>query len=573
MTTLAPPEPQAAPPPAAPRPHRDTTSFERGVRLLWASALLVLVGYPLFHVFRQSLLAEDGTLTLRNFSLLTTESQLLEAGLNSLWIAVGTTTGALVIALSMAWLLVRTDLPGRRAFRSMAVLTFSTPSFIAALGWVLLLGPRNGFINTWMEKLLGDAAPTINIFSPWGIIFVLSLFLYPLILLPVSAALEGIDSSIENAAASLGASRLRVLRTVTFPVVLPAVVAGSILVFVTSVVVFGAVAVLGGPAGFDTIPTVLLQLLKFPPRIEVAAVVAVPIVVMIAGLLLIQQRVLHGRKFVVIGGKRGRQNVTPLGKWTPLALGWALLVMALSLVLPFGVLVATSFRKAVGVPFGPDNLTLTGNYERIFANPQIVASFGNSIGLALASTVAAMTVAVMASWLRQRTTSRSNAVIPGIMASPLAFPGAIFAIGLIVAYAGRPFGLGGTLIILFIAYTAHALPSTFSYVDAGMSQVGPEMEEASRSLGAGWIRTWGRVTVPLLKPSLLAAGLLNFVILLRELEMSVFLFTGSNPTIATVLYELANDSVYQQVGALSVIVLLVNLTIILLALRLMNREE
>jgi iron(III) transport system permease protein len=158
------------------------------------------------------------------------------------------------------------------------------------------------------------------------------------------------------------------------------------------------------------------------------------------------------------------------------------------------------------------------------------------------------------------------------MAAPLAFPGAILGIGIIIAYAGVPFGLGGTLLILLIGYIGNALPLTYAYVHAGMGQIGPEVEEASRSLGAPWLRTTTRVTVPLLRPSLLAAALLNFVLLFRELELSVFLYTGANPTIATVLYGFANESRYQLAGALSVVVLTINIGVTMLAVRLLGRR-
>ncbi|WP_346619458.1 iron ABC transporter permease [Blastococcus montanus] len=551
---------------------RRGTGFERAMRLVWVAAILALVGYPIAQVFGQSFIADDGGLTLENYGLLGSEPRLMEGVFNSLWIAVGTVFGSLLLGLPVAWLAVRTDMPFRRFFRGSAVLTFAAPSFIAALGWVLLLGPRNGMLNTALMSLFGLEEAPFDIFTPWGIIFVLSLFLYPLVFLPVSAALDGIDPALEQAAASLGASRARVLRTVTFPVILPSLIAGSILVFVSAAVIFGPVAILGAPTGFQTIPTVLLSLMQFPPRIEAAAVISVPILVIIAVLLILQRKLLGGKKFTVIGGKPGRQDVTHLGGARFLALGFCSLVVLLSLVLPFGVLLVTSFREALGRPLGWDNFTLTGNYEAVFSRPLIAAAMGNSFVLALGGTVLALAVALLASWLVHRTKARSNAAIIGAMAAPLAFPGAVLGIGLIIAYAGQPFGLGGTLTILLIAYAGSALPLTFAYVHAGMGQIGAEVEEASRSLGASWARTWRRITVPLLRPSLLAAGMLNFVLLFRELEMSVFLYTGANPTVATVLYNLASESLYQRVGALSVVILLINIVVTVIAMRLLDRK-
>ncbi|MGY5882678.1 ABC transporter permease [Modestobacter lacusdianchii] len=578
-TTTAVSDLAGAPPGATAPPRRRSpgqrrgTGFERAMRWVWVLAIVALIGYPIAQVFGQSFVADDGGFTLGNYGLLVSEPRLVEAVLNSLWIAVGTVVGSLLLGLPVAWFAVRTDLPFRRFFRGTAVLTFAAPSFIAALGWILLLGPRNGLLNTTLMSLFGLESAPFDIFSPWGIIFVLSLFLYPLVFLPVSAALEGIDPALEHAAASLGASRLRVLRTVTFPVIAPALIAGSILVFVSAAVIFGPVAILGAPTGFQTIPTVLLSLMQFPPRIEAAAVISVPILVIIAALLLVQRRLVGGRKFTVIGGKPGRQEVTRLGPAARAAgLAFCSLVVVLSIVLPFGILLATSFREALGRPFGADNFTLTGNYEQVFSQPLITAAMGNSLLLALAATVIALALALLASWLVHRTRARSNAVIAPAMAAPLAFPGAVLGIGLIIAYAAPPFGLGGSMSILLIAYAGSALPLTFAYVHAGMGQIGAEVEEASRSLGASWARTWRRITVPLLRPSLLAAGLLNFVLLFRELEMSVFLYTGANPTIATVLYNLSNESLYQRVGALSVVILLINIVVAVIAMRLLDRR-
>lgn len=535
-------------------------------------AVVALIAYPIAQVFGQSFVGDNGDLTLSNYGVLATEPQLLEATLNSLWIATGTTVASLLIALPLAWLVARSDMPFRGFFRATALLTFAAPSFIAALGWILLLGPNGGALNEMLMSLLGLETAPFNIFTPWGIIFVLALFSYPLVFMPVSAALEGVDPAMEHAAAGLGASRLRVIRTVTLPLVLPSVVAGALLVFVISVVIFGPVALLGAPTGFQTIPTVLLSLMNFPPRIEVAAVVAVPVLVLVAVLLIVQRKLVGARRFTVIGGKPGRQSLVPLGAFRPVALALCMFIFVLSIVLPFGILLATSMRRAIGLPFGADNFVLTENYVNVFTQPRVAEAMGNSFLLALGGTLGALVVALLASWLVHRTRARSNVLIGPVMAAPLAFPGAILGIGIIIAYSGPPFALGGTLLILLIGYIGNILPLTFAYVHAGMGQLGGEVEEASRGLGASWARTMTRVTVPLLRPSLLAAGLLNFVLLFRELELSVFLYTGANPTVATMLYGFANESRYQLAGALSVVVLVINIGVTLLAIRLLGRR-
>ncbi len=559
------------PRPAAVRTAHRATRFERGARLTWVLALGVLMGYPMVELFRRSVVDEDGAFTLEYYGSLLRDPELGGATLNSRWIGAGTVVGSLLIAMPLAYLVSRTDLPATRFFATSAVLTFAAPSFIAALGWILLLG-QNGLINTTLMAVFGLEEPPFDIFTPWGIIFVLSTFLHPLVFLPVSAALNNVDPALEQAAASFGASRARVLRKVTLPLVLPATVGGSILVFVTSFVIFGPVAILGAPVGFQTIPMVLLRLISAPPRIETAAVMSVPVLLVIALALLLRRRLVGSRRFTVLGGKPGARPVVPLGRARLPAALFATAVFVVTLVLPFGILALTSFRRAIGLPLGPDNLVLFDNYQRVLDNPQIVEAFANSFLLSVGAVLIGLALALLASWLVQRTRGRSNAVIAPVMLSPLAFPGAVFGIGMIIAFARPPLALGGTLGILLLAYTVQALPLAFTYINAAMSQIGPELEEASRSLGAGWTTTWRRITLPLLRPSVVAVSLITFVLLFRELEMSVFLYTGANPTTATVLYELAGESLFQLAGALSVVILAVNITVVLIAVRLLGAD-
>lgn len=560
-------EPPAEEPPSRMRRWASAASpVERTTKVFWALGIVVLLAYPLGMLAVISVRDEAGGLGLGNYSALL-DPALVRATLNSIWIGTGTVVGCLLVGVPLAWLVARTDLPGRRQLRTITILTFATPSFIAALGWILLLGPRAGIINTTLMGWFGWSSPPFDIFSPWGIIFVLSMFLYPLVFLPTASALENLDPQLEQAASGLGAGTVRVLRTVTLPLVTPSILGGSMLVFVTSFVIFGPVAILGGPVNFDTIPTAMLRLLEFPPRIETAAVVSVPVLAVIAVLVVVQRRVLGGRRFTTVGGRHGPRSRVHLGRWRAPALVFVAAVITLSLILPFGVLLLTSFRKALGLPFNADNFTLLDNYRRVFAQGQVTQAFANSLLLSTLAVVFGVVFAFLAAWLVQRQRSRANALVPVSMLAPLAFPGAVIGIALIIGYARPPFGLGGGLLILFIAYASKVLPLSYAYLSAGMSQIGPEPEEASRSLGAGWVRTWRKVSLPLLRPTVLAVALLNFVLVFRELETSIFLFTGSNPTTATVLYQLASESLYQLMGALSMVIIVINLAIVLIATR------
>ncbi|MPY94934.1 MAG: ABC transporter permease subunit [Acidimicrobiia bacterium] len=533
---------------------------------IWLLAAVALVLYPLALLFRMSFREPDGSYGLGNYADFFGDEKLLSAAWNSLWTATAVTVGCMVIGVPLAFLVSRTDLPFKRLLRSTAVLTFAIPSFVSALGWILLLGPRNGMLNTPLQSLFGLDEGPFNILSAWGVVFVLVVLLYPLIFLPAAAALDNMEAPLEQAAASLGAGKWTVLRKITLPLILPAVLAGGLLVFTVSFIAFGPVALLGGAVGFENISTAMLRLLQFPPRIEMAAVMGVPTLAVLGMLLYLQRRKFGGRAFSIIAGKPGQRGLIRLGAWRWPAAAGALAVFAVTVVLPFGVLLLTSVRRTMGLPLDFDNLTFTANYQRVLDQPNVLAAFRNSIVLALLAALAGIAVSLLAAWLVERAPRRSSGVVSPTMLAPLAFPGAILGISLVIAYAPQPFGLSGGLVILFIAYVIGNLPLAFTYLRAGLKQVDRSMEEAARSLGATWPKTIRSITIPLLKGPVLVVAVLTFVLQFRDLESSIFLYNGTNPVIAVVLFTLAEESLFQLIGALSIIILGVNALVIGVAL-------
>lgn len=561
--------PAPSPPPApAPRRRRPRIGTEFTAPSVWTLCVAFLVILPVGGLTWTSLQLPEGGIGIGNYVDVLSRPDILEAIRNSFVIAIGSTAGSLAIALPFAFLVSRTDMPCRNFFRSVAVLTFAAPGFIAAMGWILLLGPRGGLLNQYVITPLG--LPAFDVFSPKGIILVLVLFLYPLVFLPIADALDNMDNRLEEAAESQGASRWTVLHKITFPLILPPIFSGSLLVFISAFVIFGPVALLGGPVGYQTIPTAMYQLMTFPPRIEYAAVLGVPVLLVLAGLLVLQRKLFGNRKFTTVGGKPGQRRTIRLGAWRVPAFLFGAMLLVLSIVLPFGVLLLTSFRKAIGVPLSRDNLVLTDNYRALIEQPEILRSFANSLVIALVATVAAIAIAVLAAWLSQRSGFRGRAAISPVMLAPLAFPGAILGIAMVITFAGSPFWMGGTLTIMALAYLIRVLPQCFTYVDAGLRQVSIETEEASRILGAKWLQTMRRITIPLLRGPVLSVGILSFVLLFRELDVSIFLYSGSNTVAPVVLYHLATESQFQLMGALAVVMLAVNLGVVLVARKLLG---
>ncbi len=543
---------------------------------VFAIVFAILVGvlaYPLGLLVVRSFHARGVVgLTLANYVELFTHPDLVASLEHSFVVAVGTTIAALAMAIPMAWAVARTNMPGKRWVQSLTVLTFASPSFLGAIAWMILLGPRGGKLNLLLRDLLHLEHPPFNIFSPGGIVFVLALFSYPVVFFIVSTALENIDASLEECARVLGASRSHVTRTVSLPLVLPAILSGAILVFVEALVIFGPPAVLGVPVGYHTLATRMFSMFDYPPRFEMAAVLAVPIIVTLAVMLVVQRAWLRRRRYEVVTGKGARPHVYDLGRWRWLVAAYCFGIIALSVVLPFLTLLYSASLRAFGLPLSRDNFGLVQNVRFLFRQPTVLRALGHSLVLAVGGTVAALAVSLAIAWLIERTEVRGKAVLSLAMLGSFAFPGVALGIGLVLAYAGAPFNLYGTLWLFVFAYTARGLPVGFVFCRSALKQLSRELEEATRVFGAGWLRSLRDVVIPLVRGALLGAAVLLFVVLFREISASVFLHTAGNEVTAVVVYEFYNEVEFTLMTALSVIVAVANVAIVLLARRAVGRN-
>jgi iron(III) transport system permease protein len=543
---------------------------------IFAAVTVVLVGvlaYPLGLLIVRSFRA-PGVIgpTLANYVELVTHPDLLASLRHSFVVAIWTTLAALALAIPMAWGVARTNMPGKGWVRSLTVLTFASPSFLGAIAWMILLGPRGGKLNLFLRDLFRLDAPPFNIFSPGGIVFVLALFSYPVVFFIVSAAMENLDASLEECARVLGGGRWHVTRTVSMPLVLPAVLAGAILVFVEALVIFGPPAVLGVPVGYHTLATRMFTMFDYPPRFEMAAVLAVPIIATLAVLLLIQRLWLHRRRYEVLTGKGARPQQYDLGPWRWLLAGYSFGVIGLSVGLPFVTLLYAASLRAFGMPLTWDNFALAQNVAFLFRQPTVVRALWHSLVLAAGGTFTALALSLAMAWLIERTTVRGKGLLSLAMLASFAFPGVALGIGLVLAYSRAPWNLYGTLWLFFFAYTARGLPVGFVFCRSALKQLSRELEEATRVFGASWLRSLRDVVVPLLRSALLGAGVLLFVVLFREISASVFLHTAGNEVTAVVIYEFYNEVQFTLMTALSVIVAVANVAVVLVARRAVGRN-
>ena len=509
---------------------------------------------------------QTGSLTLTTYGRMLADPQFYEALMNTIIIALGTLIASLLLAVPMAWAVSRTDMPFRGFVRIMAVLTFATPSFLGAIAWVILLGPRGGDFNLFLRTAFGLNESPFNIFSLGGIIFVFSLYVYPYIFFAACTALDKVDPALEEAAGMLGANSARTTLTITLPLILPAVLAGGALAVFESVVNFGVPAIVGLPRHIETLTTRIFTLFQFPPDYEMAAATGVPIVIIVVVLITVQRLVVGRRTFVTVTGISTPPSRIELGPLRYVFAGFSLLVIMASILVPFVTLLITALKRTFGNPIGLDNLSLQ-HFASVLSSSVAQRAISNSVLLAAGAAVVCMIFAVVLAWLVERTKLPGRGAISFLVMACFSFPGIALAVALIYAFSSAPLALYGTLWILLLAYSIRGLPIVFNYARIGLRQVHVELSDAAEILGARWARAFWDITVPLIRGGIFAGGILVFVLMLREFGSSVLLTSGGSEVVAVIIYEFAEEGDNGRMASLALIVFVVNLAFVTLAHR------
>jgi iron(III) transport system permease protein len=341
------------------------------------------------------------TFSLHNYVNLFQEKDILEAFINTVKLAFWCACITTIISIPMAFGASRTNLPLRNMVRLGSFLCFASPSFIGAIAWIMLLGPRAGKINVIISNIFG-LNKFFNIFSFAGIVFVSSLFLYPLVFFPVVSALDNMDASFEDSARILGANKIRTLISVTFPMVIPSIFSGMILVFLHSFVLFGVPAFLGMPAGVFVVSTKIYHLfLAMPPRYEMSAALATPILLITAILLLAEWFYLRRRRYITIGGKFSHPEALDLKHWKYVICGFCIFVIFLAVILPTITLLASSFFRFWGRPMSWENLSLFQYKELFFgfAQTELLVALKNSLILGTGAAFLSVIFSVIMVWI------------------------------------------------------------------------------------------------------------------------------------------------------------------------------
>jgi iron(III) transport system permease protein len=525
---------------------------------VWVAAavtLVVLMALPLAWLGVMSVSTEQGT-TLGHFREVFRDPALRKALWHTVVLAFWTGLASIVIGAPLAWLTARTNVPAKGLIRALVMASFVTPPFLGAFAWVMLAGPNAGLLNTTWRAVTGSADPLVNIFTMSGLVFVVTMYTFPYVYIMLANTLALIASDLEDAAAIHGAGRITVAFTITLPLVLPAIVSGFILAVLQALALFGSPAILALPAGFHTITTQVWSLFQFPPKVEQAAAISIPLLLATALLLLLQKRLLGRRGYASVGGKGGQRRTIALGIWRYPALGGVLVVMACSIVLPYAILAKAAFSRAWAQPLSLSNLTLANWTFTLFEYSATQAAIVNTIELGIATaTVGAVLVALLA-YVTNRRLVIGHQAVAFLALAPIVIPGVVLAVALFIAYTRPPFVLYGTLAILFIAYLTKEMPVGYAQSDATFRSIPADLEEAGRILGAGRLRILRDVTAPLARSGIIAAWCFIFIGVIRELSASIILFTPNTKVMSVVLFDLKEEGQFGAIAVLGLIMLL-----------------
>ncbi|HSE94838.1 MAG TPA: ABC transporter permease subunit, partial [Methylomirabilota bacterium] len=403
------------------------------VWLLNAAVLAVLVVAPLA-ILVQASLSEPRGFGIGNF--LTAFGRTIYRGpiVNSFFYAAAVAVLSVVIGAPLAWLVARTDLPGKGIVRTLTIAAFVTPSFLGATAWVILAGPNAGLINVLYRSLTGAEGPLVNIFSMSGLIFVTSLYTFPVVFILTGAALTATPPDLEEAARIAGASRWHVVRDVTLPLAAPAILGGFILAFLETVVLFGAPAMLALPARFHVMTTQLWAFFHYPPKVEVAAAYAMPLLLAAAGLLWVQRRLLGRRTFTTVGGRGAPPRPIALGPWRGVALAGVVVVLTCSILLPYLALLRAALAKAWGLGWTWDNFTLRNFRYVMFEYDPTRSAIVNTLVLGVVTATLASVLMAGIAYAAHRRLLPGARALAFLATAPLAVPGIVLSIGLFRAY-------------------------------------------------------------------------------------------------------------------------------------------
>lgn len=553
------------------------TTVRLGNSMLGAMLALIagiLVVYPIVQLLLETVIGGDRTAD--SFLLPYREAFASPVALSAIWGTIWLTASSLLfgvpLAIMLAWITSSTDAPLGKFLSMLPTLALALSPLVGAIGWLILLSPRVGLLNLLARRIFGLDGPVgpFDAYSLTVIVMLMTFYIVPYIYGPVHTAFLRLDSSLTEAARICGADQKSVLLSVLLPVLRPSILAGALIAGVMAAAMFAIPLVLSSGTGLRVIPTQIYQYINQQGRPAPAMAMASLLMVSAGIAMLLYFRLLGRARFVTVSGKGSRSTRTRLGRWKWLATGFVLLYLFLALILPLGTL---SYLSLVG--FWSSNVFEQAisleQYRQLIEFPRAVKGIVNSAWLSAIAAAGAVTIGLLVSYRRLRWPTAANRAIALSSSLPLGVPSIVLGLAFLMAFTGGLLPLYGTALILIFAYFVHVLPICVRNCDASLLQIAPELEEAGLVCGDNRAGILRRILVPIVGRSLVGVWGLSFIILFRDVSISVLLFTQSTIPSSVALLSIFEQGWITGAAAYSILITVFSALVVVLVVR--NSEE
>lgn len=535
---------------------------------------LVPVGVMILGSLQEGLPGSWSPVTLQNYTRAFSNPTLYSAILNAFVYSIGSGLLSFGLGTYLAWLTERTDIPLKGLIYSSVLGAMMIPGVLFTISWILLLAPQAGLINVWARTLFDLSEAPFNPYGMAGMIFVSGIDDFYTPFLFMAAAFRSMDPSLEEASVVSGAGVFGTFFRITLKLMLPAVFAVCLLIFIRGIEDFEVPALLGIPAGIYVLSTEIYLSVRRPPTdFNLAAAISMfYLLVAMGGLYLYFKSTRMSEKFAVITGKGFQPRRVRLGRWRFPALISALSLISLTVYLPMAILAWTSLLPWYAPPSWALFKVLTlDNFRWLINDPLILSALNNNFIVGFSAALGVTFFGAVIAWIVIRTRIPGRRILDGIAFSATAYPSMVLGLALIWFYLTVPIPIYGTLWILVIAYITKRLPTATRICSAVMTQIRRELEEASEICGATFLKTFKSVILPLLMPGLFVSFVSTLTITFKALSLPVLLGHAGTELVPLLIFDLFESGRYSEVAALGCATIFIVTALTLLFRRISQR--
>lgn len=508
-----------------------------------------------------------GQFTLAKYASAYSDPGLWKVLFNTAVFVVGSTLLATLLALFLAYLNTRTDIPFKFLFNVLAIVPMMIPHVLFSVSWALLANPSNGLMNLALMETFGLDKGPLNIYSMSGMVLVEGLLNMPIAYLIIAPAMASFDVSLEESSRVFGAGAWRTLLRITLPVLRPAILAAFVLGIVRSLASYAVPRVLGTPGNEEVLATYLYEMISvgFAPDYGKAAALGMSVLLVAVVLIWLYRRLTgEGSRFVTISSRGWRPAVVPLGRWRMPLFALVALLSFIVIVLPVVVLLYTSFVPYSMVPSRAAFAAMSfKHWAEVLGDATSLLALKNSLFLAVVGATLGVLLSLFVGYVIVKLRTRGAALLETLTYLSFAFPGIVIGIGFMWFFVQTP--LYATVTALLIGYIATYLPYGVRPLASAFVQVHDHLEESSLVCGASRMTTMRRIIVPLLVPGIVSAWILMATMFLRELTLSVVLSRPGSEVLAVQVLSFADDGLWGQLSALGIIMIAISTLLVIVA--------